>query len=90
MIDLKIADFKKEKGNPRGNAEKERFYGTMAQWEKSLPGWTAETVKERPEKIKPALTLPELNKRFIAFIGDYHHKKHSPHPFCNNHSEYKS
>lgn len=76
-IDLRISDFPKEKGNPKGNAEIERFYNTMAQWEQSLPGWTGRSIKERPAEIKPSLSLAELDRQSFQFFLDYHRKKHS-------------
>jgi putative transposase len=76
-IDLKIQDFPKEAANPKANAELERFFGTMADWEKKLPGWTGASVKERPEYIQPKLTLPELDRHFRSFLSEYHDRKHS-------------
>ena len=76
-IDLKIATLPKEKGNPRANAEKERFFGTMAQWERSLPGWTGATLEERPERISPKLTLEKFDRLFREFILKYHREEHS-------------
>ncbi len=76
-IDLHISDFSTEYGNPKSNAEMERFFGTLAEWEKSLDGWTGSSLKERPEKIKPALDLKILDRHFQRFIKEYHGKIHS-------------
>ena len=76
-IDLGIGHLPKEKGNPKGNAEMERFYGTMADWERSLPGWVGSSIRERPDQVSPRLDLAELDKAFQAFVRDYHRRKHS-------------
>ena len=76
-LDLHISDIPKEKGNPKGNSELERFNGTMANWEKALPGWVGNSVKARPENISPSLSLTKLEQHFLAFIQDYHYRKHS-------------
>ena len=76
-LDLQISNFPKEKGNPRGNSEIERINGTMASWEKALPGWTGNSIKERPQVIHPKLTLTDLDKKIGKFILEYHRKQHS-------------
>ena len=76
-IDLHIGDFTKEKGNPRANAEIERFFGTMAEWDKTLPGWTGNSIKERPEHIEAKLFLNDLDREFRSFVHEYHLKRHS-------------
>lgn len=76
-IELHISNFPKEIENPKGDAEIERFFGTMAEWDKTLPGWTGNSIKERPEHIKPKLFLNELDREFRSFVHEYHLRKHS-------------
>jgi putative transposase len=74
-LDLGINRLSKEKGNPRANAELERFFGTVAAWERSLPGWTGASVRDRPTTVRPGLTLAKLDRLFRIFIRQYHHRR---------------
>jgi putative transposase len=76
-LDLKIGYLGKEIGNPRGNAIIERFFKTMADWENQWDGWVGNSLKNRPDHVKPSLSLNQFDQLFGRFIYDYHHKKHS-------------
>jgi len=76
-MDLKIEWDKKEIANPRGDAIIERFFGTMADWEHQCDGWVGHSLKHRPEKVRPSMTLDQFQQRFYDFVVRYHAKKHS-------------
>lgn len=63
----------------RAKGKIERFWRTLNEqlW-CELPGYVGPNIKERPEKIAPALTLSEIERYLVAyFLVVYHQKPHT-------------
>ncbi len=70
--DLEMELVFSEAGQPRGRGKMERFFGTVNQLLLSeLPGY----APEGSSRVTPALTLPELDARFRAWLLDEYHRR---------------
>ncbi len=70
--DVGMALVYSEAGQPRGRGKVERFFGTVNQMLLSdLPGYAPAGSGD----IRPALTLPELDARFRAWLVEAYHRR---------------